>query len=225
LWPGWMLPVMLLIVGYLLFTTFSDPTSTRTIYLIFMLTTASAFIVPQSLFFLPILLIGCAQMRILTLRVVIAAILGIITPGWIAIGFDLCEPADLPLPSIEFASDIFSQTLVEPQTLASVAVIALLGLIAMGANLYKLLSYNAVTRATNGFLTILFMSTLLLLIVDFNNMTVYLPLLITLASYQVTLFLVTRRTDRGWIAIVTVMAIFWGLFFWNLWTSLPSATA
>ncbi|MDE5607789.1 MAG: hypothetical protein K2I64_02510 [Muribaculaceae bacterium] len=223
IWAAWMLPGVLLIGSYLLFATYGELTPTRTVYLIFTLTTASAFIVPQALFYLPVILIGCVQMRIFSLRVAIAALLGIVTPAWIAVGFGLCPIDRLPLPSVEFSGDIFSRLLVEPEMLAGVAVIVLFGLIAMGGNLYKLLRYNAFTRATNGFLTLLFLATLLLLIMDINNLTVYIPLLIVLAGYQVTLFFVTRHTDRSWIGIAIVTAIFWGLYLWNLWITLPAA--
>ncbi len=225
IWQGWMLPGVLIAASYLLFSTYGALYPTRTVYLIFTLTTASAFIVPQALYFLPVLLIGCIQMRVLSLRTVVAALLGIVTPAWIAVGFGLCKPDGLPLPTPEFSGEIYSSVWNDLRLPVSVGTIALAGLTAMGANLYKLLSYNAVTRATNGFLTLLFLATLLLIGIDIDNMTIYLPLLITLAGYQVTLFFVTRHTDRSWIGIAAVIAIFWGLYLWNLWTTLPAVTS
>lgn len=223
-WPAWLLPALMLTVACILFSTFGSLYPERTVFLIFTLITAAAFILPQTLFFLPIALLGCMQVRIFSFRVFLAAILGVITPLWIALGFGLTTIYTLPLPAIDISAETFAGLRDNIYLIAGAAAIALSGLAAMSLNLYKLLSYKAVTRATNGFLALLFLASVALCIVDAAHLVLYLPLLITLAGYQLTLMFVIRRTPHSWIAIAIIIAIFWGLFFLNLWTTLPQPT-
>lgn len=222
LWSGWLMPVVLLGASYMLFSTFGGFDTSRTIFAIFCLLTASAFVVPQILYFLPVVLIGCMQMRIFSLRCCLAALFGIVTPPWIAVGFGLCSVSELPLPPMEIAP---YEELLAPENaefIVAVGLSILVGVVMLVGNLYKLLSYNAMTRATNGFMALLFLAVTVLCVADAAHLSLYLPLLVTLVSYQVTLFFVTRASERSWIGIVITLSLFWGLFIWNIWNVFPA---
>lgn len=216
LYTGTILPLALLPVSYILFTTYADRAATRTVFLIFAIVTALGFVTPVFLWYLPVLLAGCAQMRVLSFRSLVAALLGIITPPWIALGFRLCTPDALPLPSVDTSWLSGGATPFPPGLMLPLGAVILIGEGMMFANLYKIMSYNAMTRSMNGFFTLMLIATTLLAILDFYNLPLYLPMLLALTSYQATLFFVTRTSERSCIGIIMLVALLWGFFIWNI---------
>lgn len=216
LYVGSLLPVVILPVSYILFTTYGSPDSTREVFLTFAMLSATAFLTPVACYYLPVLLVGTMQMRIFRLRTLSAAILGTITPPWIAVGFGLVPLRELPVPSLDMSWLGNADVVPDIPMLASTGVVIIIGVAMICANLYKLMSYNAMTRSLNGFYTLLLMATIILAALDYYNLTLYLPLLLVLVSYQATLFFVTRPGERSCIGILALMAVLWGLFAWNL---------
>ena len=84
------------------------------------------------------------------------------------------------------------------------------------ANLIKILSYNARTRALNGFFTILFVFTAIFCVVNFASLTFYLPLLNLAVAYQIGHFFTYRRQRRTYIPLLLIAAIYFGLYIWSL---------
>ncbi|MDE6403238.1 MAG: hypothetical protein K2K86_05465, partial [Muribaculaceae bacterium] len=115
----------------------------------------------------------------------------------------------------------------EPYTLTLLGVSALViitGICFTSANLIKVYSYNAQVRALNGYYTILFLATVVLTLIDFNNLISYLPLLMAMTAYQASHFFTTRNSGRhNWIGIVILMAVSWSLFAWYTWIFMPHA--
>ena len=52
-----------------------------------------------------VFLLACVQMQVFNGRTLVAALIGIITPWWILLGFGIISPADIHLPVI---TSIFS---------------------------------------------------------------------------------------------------------------------
>lgn len=209
--------------AYLLFTTYADPMTRRRVFLMFAVVTALAMTSIVYLYYIPVLLIGCIQMRIFSLKTVLAALLGIITPPWIALGSGLVSLDSIEMP--EFSTPMLN--LESPATvmlLAVAAVTIIAGVAFTCANLIKVYSYNSQTRAMNGFYTIMFLATTLLTIIDFNNLPLYVPLLMAMAACQASHFFVVRATmPRSWVGIAVLIAVYWGayiLYTWFIPTSL-----
>lgn len=221
LYAGSILPVIILAVTFILFSTFAFPGATREIFLAFTILSAASFITPVALYFILPLGIGLIQMRVLRLRSILAAILGIITPPWIAIGFGLSTFQSLPIPRLDLSWLTDPTVGPDSRLLAATSLAIILGVVTLCANLYRLMSYNARSRAFNGFFTILLLTTIILVVLDFYNIFTYLPLLFVLVSYEITLFFVTRPAEKNCIAILAVMAMLWGLFVWNVCDPLP----
>lgn len=216
LFTGTILPLTMLPVSYLLFTTYSDRSATRLVFLLFAIIAAMTFVTPVFAWYLPVLLIGCAQMRILSLRCILAALMGVITPAWIAVGFGLCPIDALPHPSIDLPWVGHTTPQVDSRLMPIVGGVIALGAGLMFANLYKILSYNAKTRSMNGFYAMLLIATIILSLIDLHNTPLYMPLLFTLVSYQATLFFVTRTGERSCIGIIALMALLWGSYIYNI---------
>ena len=81
---------------WILFTLYNEPHSNRRIFLIFAILSAGTLYDWKFLFFVPLFVIGLAQMRILRPKKIISALIGIFTPPWIVFGLDLMPIPQLP---------------------------------------------------------------------------------------------------------------------------------
>jgi len=151
--------------------------ATRRVFLIFFILSLASLVQYAFMFYIPVAILGLAQMRILNFRSVLATVIGIICPVWILYGFGVMELSDIGWPQFE---SVFSRLSVPDMitVFAAVGITMILGFAAMCANLMKILSYNAKFRAYNGFLTLLLISTMIFMIVDYGNLSVYFPMLV-----------------------------------------------
>ncbi len=210
---GTLLLLVILFCTMLLFSEFGNENGQRRVFLVFVLAGACAFTQTGYLFYIPVLLLGCMQMRIFTLRTCLAALLGMITPAWILFGSGLVRPENLQWPEMVVAWSVFD-TREAVQAFATTGFTILVGVCFTIANILKILSYNSRVRAYNGFLTTAFIATAAFTLLDFNNFTFYIPLLNCLAAYQVGHFFTYRRHRRSYIAIVLLIGCYAGLYAW-----------
>ena len=209
---------VMLCVGAL-FSVFSDNRGQRRVFLIFCMLGAESLTQIACLFYVPVFMLGCAQMRIFSLRTFLAALLGLITPACIVLGFGIVEPQTLlQTPQTSFLTPAWSMfdSADMVQALVTTGITIVLGIIFMVANLLKILSYNSRVRAFNGFLTLLFCATAIFTILNFNNFTSYIPLLNVLVAYQIAHFFTYRRQRRTYIPLLLIMAGYIALFVWGV---------
>ncbi len=210
---GTLLALLMLVCTMLLFSVFGYGDGQRRVFMMFFLLGCAAFTQLAYLFYAPVLLIGTMQMRMFSLRTFLAALLGLITPAWIAFGLGFIDPSQLSLPEMVVAWSLFN-TADMVQTMVAAAFTVVTGIVFTIANILKILSYNSRVRAYNGFFTMLFAFTTVFALVNFNNFTFYLPLLDMLAAYQVGHFFTYRRHRRSYIAILLIIAIYAALYCW-----------
>lgn len=210
---------LLVLVGLwclgLLFSVYSEPRGQRQVLLIFFLLSAAAFTQAAFVFYVPVFLIGCLQMRILNLRTFIAAVLGLITPPWILFGFGILDPRLMEWPQLVVAWSSFDTPEIAHAMVVTGVTVAI-GIVFTVANILKILSYNSRTRAYNGFLTLLEIFTAIFILLNFNNFTFYIPLLNCLVAYQVGHFFTYRRSKRSYIPILLLMLLYFCLYVWGL---------
>lgn len=212
---GIFIAVVVLLSLIPLYTTFQDSERTRRVFLSFCIVSAGALVDITCAAYLIALFVGCFQMRCITLRTMLAAVLGIITPWWIAWGTGALSVAAIRLP--EFVS-LFS--VLEVMKIAQVLVYAGTSL-ALGIgfgmfNLLKIYSYNARTRAYNGFLVVLAITTVALMVVDYNRLVIYLPMLNVCTAIQMGHFFIINRRKRSYIPVICVIGIYAVLYLWAL---------
>lgn len=191
----------------LLFSCYRNPESTRRIFLIFMLLSACAATQYAFLPYVLAMMIGCGQMGVFTRRTVAAIFMGLVTPWWLLLGFGIIEPADIRMPHIE---NIFS--VIDPEDgiylLATVGLTALIALACFVLNVFKTIAYNARTRAFNGSLTIMTLTTIVAMCVDYRNLPAYIPMLNFCAAMQAGHYFSTHRADKSIIAIALILAVY-----------------
>lgn len=215
LYGGTVLALLMLMATLLLFSVYADPGGQRRVFLIFCLLGTAVFTQIAYLFFLPVLIVGIVQMRIMSLRTLLAMLLGFITPAWILFGFQVVTPADIHWRGMVMLWSLFDvEEMVQAIVVTAFTIIT--GVVFVVANLMQILSYNSRVRAMNGFLTIMFANTALLTIIDFNNFAFYIPLLNILTAYQVGHFFTYRRHRRSYIPVLLLMLAYVGFYIWAL---------
>lgn len=206
-----------IIVGVmtLMFSTFDLPASRRRVFLAFFLISASVTVQYGFAVYIPVFLIACAQMRILTLRTILAALLGIITPWWILFGAGVISPYDVHIPhSINFIDA--SITLDTVIIVVTISLTVLLALTAYLLSLLKLMTYNARRRACNGLLLLTTVATVFAMAVDFTNFITYLTLLNCCTAFFLGHLFVIRNSPRAWIVISAITVIYYAIYIWRI---------
>ena len=206
------LAVGLSLITMLLFSVFSDVSSTRRMFLIFFLLASFSLFEYSFLFYVPIILFGFSQMRIMNFRSFLAAIIGFITPLWILLGFGIITLEDIRFPHFKSFLDAINTPGMWYQLLI-IGVTIILGITFLTMNVIKMMSYNSRIRAANGFLTVLMLSTIIFIFIDYNNIYVYISLLNILVAYQIGhYFAIHIQSNRSYIGILSVLVIYLGLF-------------
>lgn len=214
---GGVLALAMIAGSFMLFSAYADPGARRRVFLLFCIVSALGMTRVVYLYYLPVMFVGCAQMRQFNLKTILAAILGVVTPPWIIIGSGLVSPDDIEMPGLSVPS-LQVDSPVAITMLAVTAFTIVMGVAFTSANLIRVYSYNSKTRAMNGYYSILFLATVLLTLIDFNNLSLYLPLLMAMTGYQACHFWAIRSSSpRGWIGIVMFMAVYWGTYIWYTW--------
>ncbi|MCM1071799.1 MAG: hypothetical protein NC210_06500 [[Clostridium] fimetarium] len=214
-YSGTLLTLLVLVCTALLFSAYGSGAGQRRVFLAFCLTTLAAFTNVSFALYLPVLLVGCAQMRIFNGRTLVAALLGVLTPPWLLIGFGIVRVEEIDMPRWLMAWSQWG----DPHLARSLIVTGFtlfIGAFFITTNLMKILSYNSRVRAYNGFLTMTLIATALYTLFDFGSFRFYLPLLNCLTAYQAAHFFTYRRSRRSYIPILILILTYCGFYAWSL---------
>lgn len=197
--------VMLSLV--VMYTTYNRGLPTRRIFLVFALMGAGAAFQWSYAAFMPMFLLGCGQMRCLTVRSLLAAGVGMLTPLWILWGFGLitlrdAAPLAIGWPTADVLSGFSSAGILTVVTTLVTAVVATL------YNTIRVYGFNAQTRAFNGIFATLTLWTAALTAVDLGHAVMYMPLLTALTAMQATLFFRINIERRGYILVIALTLIY-----------------
>lgn len=216
-YSGTVLTVVLLFCTGLLFDCFGRPRpeSMRKVFMIFFLLSAGTATQYVYAGYMLVFLTGCIQMRIFTLRTVLAALLGVVTPWIMMIGSGLVQPSQLHWPT--FVSIFADNNITDTMALLLTALLTVLLLFTgMTLTFFKVLTYNARRRSFNGMITVLSVFTVLAMMVDYTNLVTYIPTLNVCAAFSVSHFFAIHETEKSYIAIVSLYVIYIALFVWKI---------
>lgn len=207
---------------WLMFSIYNSRPSSRRVFLIFFIIGLGQLIEYTFILYIPLFIAGLGQMKIFKFKKILAAVLGNITPAWIAWGLGIVGRPEIP--QLEFTPP--SLLLDSPENwpmLAAVAVTLLTGFLLGNVNLFKIIGFNAQARAFNGLLTMISIATGIFAIVNFTNIAFYVILLNACVAIQVGHFFRFTVMRRGYIVVVSLMAIYLGIYLWAmLGTNIPA---
>jgi len=209
-----LLAMVMILCMWILFTIYNERVSDRRVFLIFCLLGAGTLYDWKFLFFVPLFVTGLVQMRILRFKKIIAALIGLITPAWIAFGLGVMP---IPtLPHIFFTPP--SLLLTAPggwPFLCTVLLTMVTGFLFGSTALLRILGFNARARAYNGFLAMLGIYTGVLALINFTALPDYVTLLNACVAFQIGHFFRATASRRGYIIILMLLAAYAALYIWS----------
>lgn len=209
-----MLPVILLST-MLLFSCYANPMASRRIFLLFFLLSTGVCIFYAFVFTIPLFLIGMLQMRIMKPRPLIAALLGIITPWWLLFGSGAVNPQMLSYPEFtDFFTAFHSDQRIQSLTIAAVTVF--IAFAAWTLNFPKLITYNAKTRAMNGFVSLTALASMVMMCVDYSNFPAYLSPLICFTAYIASHYIAIRQPQKGYLFTIGIFLTYIFFYIWRV---------
>lgn len=215
---GEMLALVAILCVFLLYASYSDSGAMRNIFLAFLLISALSAADTAALILLPVFWLALAQMRIFSLRSVLASLMGLATPWVILIGLGIV-PVDMiqfPLPQVASFSAAAPD---DVPMLVTVATTAFLTLAAWLQNAMKILSYNARYRAFQSVLSVLSLVSILAVTLDYTRVMAYIPLLNCCAAMQAAhLFAAVHRREKSYLAILSLVFIYILFYLWTIIT-------
>ncbi len=218
LYGGTILALAVVMSQLILYSIYGSPANTRQVFLMFFFMTLTALAFRAALFYLPVLLLGCVQMRVLNWRSLLAALIGVITPPWILLGFGIISIDHFTWPHLENVFPALESADLLP-LIVTVGFTMLIGLIATLANLVKMIGYNAQTRALNGFITVILIATAALIFFDLEDALILVPVLNLYVAVQLAAFFGRHSESRlGFLPIWGLVLIYFLLCQWTLYT-------
>lgn len=215
LYDGSVMCFLILLAIIPFFSTFQRPDRTRRIFLSFLLISLGSLTGYAYTVYLIVFFIGCFQMQCFSLRGLLAALTGILTPYWILCGFGVVSLSSFRMP--EFIN-IFDA--LEGRDLAQIVVYTIVNLIlGVGFGIFdiiKIYGYNGRARAYNGFWIILTIITTLFVIIDYTNLIIYLPILNCCTAIQIGHFFTINNTRRTYIPICCIYVVYIILYLWSV---------
>lgn len=213
---GLLINVIVLAVLATYYTTYMKPRLTRRVFLSMAIMSAMCMADYLYAIYIGLFIIAFGQMRCATMRMYMAAAMGIVTPWWISLGFGWIDLEMIHWPE---PVSVFEQFPKSRLILLVVTVgITVIGqfLLCVG-NMMKVYSYNAKTRATGGLLMMLSLATAVATLLDFSNAPAYLSLLNCFTAFQIGHFFLINEHRRGYVAVLSAIFVYAIIFFVNLW--------
>lgn len=214
---GTLLCIVNLLAMCLLFSTFGKrQPDRRNIFLVFFMLSLGTLTQYAYALYIPVFLIGCVQMRCLSFKGFIAAMIGVVTPVWILWGLGVIDFHNVALP--QFVSIFSALNRHEAAQLIATVALTISLTIGFGAlNFIKIYSYNSRARAYNGFIGIMALATMAFAVADYTNTAIYIPMLNTCAAFQAAHFFTINRWRRAYIPVLTLIAAYLTLYVWALY--------
>lgn len=214
--PGTVLcAVVLLCIAILYFVHISGIIDRRKIFLVFAILSGCTAFDAAYLVYILTMFLACIQLRLFSMRTLLAILTGVITPWVIFIGFGIVSVYDLQLPEWTFMlpdmHEVRNRIL-----LLTVSLTLFLGICALLQNIYKIISYNAQSRALLSVITVNTLATILATVVDFDDVYPFLTLLNVMVAYQIAhMFVAILNFNKSYIAILSIIAIYLGIMMWR----------
>lgn len=205
--------VVVAVGASLLFDTYDQRVSQRSVFLVSALLSFYTMFQFMSLYLIAVFMLGFMQMRVLRLRGFVAMLLGLFTPYWILYGFGIISFSDFNLPEVR---PVWQLTDVSWQLVITCAATAFATLSLMMSNMMRIISYNAKRRACNGFFSVLTIATIVMMCIDSSNAISYLPTLNLCFAVQAGHAFTISNNEKRYILILALFALCLGMYIYNI---------
>lgn len=204
--------LLTLIATFVLFSQFGKRNAAEGMFIAFSTLSAGSIFQYSFALMIPIFLVATMYLNTLRIKETCAAILGILAPYWIALGFGLIDLQDFRIPDLQtiFFSNFISE--IPIWMLLNVAFTSLLTLLLALSNSIKVFATNSQTRAYNSIFNLFAFALFWYMLFDFANIATYIPMLNLMAGIQIAHFFVINPTRRASLFFTVVAGIYVTLF-------------
>ena len=158
-----------------LFGTAHERNCTHRIFVIFTFLSVGSMIQYAFVPMMPVFFVGALIMKAMRTKEVLAMLLGIIAPYWVAFGLGLVSIDAFRLPEITLGFGSSLPTLKSIVLWTNLALSGLLAVILCFSNSMVIFAGNKETRARNNVITLIIVSSAVFVVVNPYNMAAYLP--------------------------------------------------
>lgn len=214
---GVALSCVLALCCVLMYGSYGEANNQRQVFLAFFLLSACSALDYAFAVYVPVMWIAVAQMRIFSVRSLMASLMGIATPWIIYFGFGLTSPDSLAVPElVEFdlppTNDLPGITI-----LCTALFTVVVAVICWLQNVMKIYSYNAQSRAQLGLIGLMMLVTIVAMCVNIPHASAFMPTLWLCASIQAAhMFAVIYHSPRSAVAILLLILIYLSIFAWRI---------
>ena len=199
-----LLAFVLLLCCFVMFSAFMQPHRRSVVFLITAVLTVCSMQSFVFALYIPVFLVGFLQMRIFSLKALLAMLVGIAVPMWIATAFGLIDPLAIRLPAIatSFADYIAG---VDRGNLIQVAYVTVFGSIFGIVSIWTIISYRQQLRAYNGFFNVLAIATLIMMVADPHDIDAFVVVINMLTAIQAAHFFTIRKVPKGYAVFLVLL--------------------
>lgn len=213
---GTALTLIVAVGAFYLFSSYMNPHAQRSIFLTFAIITTCTMFQWAFVLLLPAFFLGFANMRIMNVKGIMAALLGIFVPFWIVLGLGIVSITDFKPFVINSAWKLLDISQLR-MLVVSVAVTAVVTIALTVVNLITIINYRRQLRVYNAFFMVVGILTIVAMCIDYRNMHIYLPMLnLTLAVQLAHSFTIAKYHQRYIFIVVLIVwsiASFVGILF------------
>lgn len=160
------------------------------------------------IFMMPVYLIGATMLKCMNIKAFTGFIMGIIAPYWVGIGLGVIPLEAFRMPTFTNLFEGYATKGGVFFGLINVAVTILITVILALNNGVKQYAGNTQRRLYNMVIDLLGFVAALCLILDFNNMTVYLTTIYMIAAVQLANMFALWDVHRGWLWVVIISGVY-----------------
>lgn len=199
-----LLALVLVVSTYVMFATFQQRDRRSVAFLITAILTVGAMQSFVFALYIPVFLIGFIQMRTFSFKTLLAMVIGIVVPLWVATAFAWIDPTQVRMPHLVGSMSELEDS-VDPGALLHTLFVVAVGTILGISNILTLMSYRQQLRAYNGFLNIMAVATVLFMAVDIANVRAYIVIINMLTALQAAHFFTIRRLPKLYVAFFALL--------------------
>ena len=197
-------PVAILTL-HLLFSNYRERQSAQGLFVIATFCAVGAMAEHAFILVAAAALVGAIIMRCINFKSLMAFLMGLAAPFWVALGFGLIKPEDFHMP---YLTSAFApkETLSAFIMMTGCGILFIIALLLALNNVVKLYAGNAKIRSENNVINIFGVFASLGMMIDYNNMTAYVGIFNMWVALQVANLFAMWHIRKAWILYLIIMA-------------------
>lgn len=188
----------------ILFGCYRSRNATQEIFVIATILGLGSMIQYSFIFMLPVYLIGAILMKCFNVKVLCAFVMGICAPYWVGLGLGIITLEEFRMPEFTNIFEGYASKSGIFFGLLNIAVSMSAGLLLALNNGVKLYAGNTQRRLYNVVINLLGIVVAICMILDFNNLIVYLVTAYMVVAVQLGNLFALWSIHRGWIWILSI---------------------